>query len=108
MLQKCLDAVCCYKLHAKMLKMCLDAVCCYALHAKKLKTCLYVVSQDVIKVHFTLLRAIDLNMVGGGNGLGNIFLDFKERSGIHRFTVICVFMKRICFGLMCVCVCVSD
>uniref|UniRef100_A0A8C5BZW5 Vav 2 guanine nucleotide exchange factor n=1 Tax=Gadus morhua TaxID=8049 RepID=A0A8C5BZW5_GADMO len=50
---------------------------------KKLKTCLCVVSQDVIKVHFTLLRAIDLNMVGGGNGLGNIFLDFKERLLIY-------------------------
>ncbi|CAL8279644.1 unnamed protein product [Merluccius merluccius] len=35
--------------------------------------------EDVIKVHFALLRAIDLNMVSGGTGLGNIFLDFKER-----------------------------
>ena len=37
-------------------------------------------TQDVIKVHFALLRAIDLNMVSGGSGLGKIFLDFKERS----------------------------
>lgn len=37
-------------------------------------------TQDVIKVHFALLRAIDLNMVTGGSGLGKIFLDFKERS----------------------------
>lgn len=36
-------------------------------------------TQDVIKVHFALLRAIDLNMVSGGSGLGKIFLDFKER-----------------------------
>lgn len=36
--------------------------------------------QDIIKVHFALLRAIDLTMVSGGNGLGKIFLDFKERS----------------------------
>ena len=41
--------------------------------------CVCVVAQDVIKVHLALLRAIDLNMLGGGNGLGNIFLDFKER-----------------------------
>lgn len=38
-------------------------------------------TQDVIKVHFALLRAIDLNMVSGGSGLGKIFLDFKERLG---------------------------
>nr|XP_019959064.1 PREDICTED: guanine nucleotide exchange factor VAV2 [Paralichthys olivaceus] len=40
-------------------------------------------SQDVIKVHFALLRAIDLNMVTGGSGLGKIFLDFKERLLIY-------------------------
>uniref|UniRef100_A0A8C7UG01 Vav 2 guanine nucleotide exchange factor n=1 Tax=Oncorhynchus mykiss TaxID=8022 RepID=A0A8C7UG01_ONCMY len=39
--------------------------------------------QDVIKVHFALLRAIDLNMVSGGNGLGKIFIDFKERLLIY-------------------------
>ncbi|XP_030197470.1 guanine nucleotide exchange factor VAV2 isoform X9 [Gadus morhua] len=44
---------------------------------------IFVNLEDVIKVHFTLLRAIDLNMVGGGNGLGNIFLDFKERLLIY-------------------------
>uniref|UniRef100_A0A4W5LS43 Vav guanine nucleotide exchange factor 2 n=1 Tax=Hucho hucho TaxID=62062 RepID=A0A4W5LS43_9TELE len=38
---------------------------------------------DVIKVHFALLRAIDLNMVSGGNGLGKIFVDFKERLLIY-------------------------
>uniref|UniRef100_A0A8C8FW77 Vav 2 guanine nucleotide exchange factor n=1 Tax=Oncorhynchus tshawytscha TaxID=74940 RepID=A0A8C8FW77_ONCTS len=38
---------------------------------------------DVIKVHFALLRAIDLNMVSGGNGLGKIFIDFKERLLIY-------------------------
>ncbi|CAB1332821.1 unnamed protein product, partial [Coregonus sp. 'balchen'] len=36
------------------------------------------IEKDVIKVHFALLRAIDLNMVSGGNGLGKIFIDFKE------------------------------
>ncbi|XP_061657099.1 guanine nucleotide exchange factor VAV2 isoform X7 [Syngnathoides biaculeatus] len=40
---------------------------------------IFVNLEDVIKVHFALLRAIDLNMVTGGNGLGKIFLDFKER-----------------------------
>ncbi|XP_023665358.1 guanine nucleotide exchange factor VAV2-like isoform X2 [Paramormyrops kingsleyae] len=39
--------------------------------------------EDVIKVHFSLLRAIDLNMMSGGNGLGKIFLDFKERLLIY-------------------------
>uniref|UniRef100_A0A8D3CS83 Guanine nucleotide exchange factor VAV2 n=1 Tax=Scophthalmus maximus TaxID=52904 RepID=A0A8D3CS83_SCOMX len=41
---------------------------------------IFVNLEDVIKVHFALLRAIDLNMVTGGSGLGKIFLDFKERS----------------------------
>lgn len=47
----------------------------------KLIVLLFIVisTQDVIKVHFALLRAIDLNMVSGGSGLGKIFLDFKER-----------------------------
>ncbi|XP_048858515.1 guanine nucleotide exchange factor VAV2-like isoform X2 [Brienomyrus brachyistius] len=39
--------------------------------------------EEVIKVHFSLLRAIDLNMMSGGNGLGKIFLDFKERLLIY-------------------------
>uniref|UniRef100_A0A8C1XHP6 Vav 2 guanine nucleotide exchange factor n=1 Tax=Cyprinus carpio TaxID=7962 RepID=A0A8C1XHP6_CYPCA len=39
--------------------------------------------RDIIKVHFFLLRAIDLTMVSGGNGLGKIFLDFKERLLIY-------------------------
>ncbi|CAB1318478.1 unnamed protein product, partial [Coregonus sp. 'balchen'] len=39
---------------------------------------IFVNLEDVIKVHFALLRAIDLNMVSGGNGLGKIFIDFKE------------------------------
>ena len=47
--------------------------------------------QDVIKVHFALLRAIDLNMVSGGNGLGKIFIDFKERLVTsRRFVCVCV------------------
>ncbi|XP_061655986.1 guanine nucleotide exchange factor VAV2 isoform X12 [Phyllopteryx taeniolatus] len=44
---------------------------------------IFVNLEDVIKVHFALLRAIDLNMVTGGNGLGKIFLDFKERLLIY-------------------------
>uniref|UniRef100_A0A9J7ZPZ3 Vav 2 guanine nucleotide exchange factor n=1 Tax=Cyprinus carpio carpio TaxID=630221 RepID=A0A9J7ZPZ3_CYPCA len=41
------------------------------------------IEKDIIKVHFALLRAIDLTMVSGGNGLGKIFLDFKERLLIY-------------------------
>ncbi|XP_077479553.1 guanine nucleotide exchange factor VAV2 isoform X10 [Stigmatopora argus] len=44
---------------------------------------IFVNLEDVIKVHFALLRAIDLNMVTGGNALGKIFLDFKERLLIY-------------------------
>ncbi|MEQ2262990.1 hypothetical protein XENORESO_001762 [Xenotaenia resolanae] len=40
---------------------------------------IFVNLEDIIRVHFDLLRAIDLNMVSGGSGLGKIFLDFKER-----------------------------
>uniref|UniRef100_A0A3P9IM82 Vav 2 guanine nucleotide exchange factor n=1 Tax=Oryzias latipes TaxID=8090 RepID=A0A3P9IM82_ORYLA len=38
---------------------------------------------DIIRVHFGLLRAIDLTMVSGGSGLGKIFIDFKERLLIY-------------------------
>ncbi|XP_041915000.1 guanine nucleotide exchange factor VAV2 isoform X6 [Alosa sapidissima] len=44
---------------------------------------IFVNLEDVIKVHAALLRAIDLNMVTGGSGLGKIFLDFKERLLIY-------------------------
>ncbi|KAG7459206.1 guanine nucleotide exchange factor VAV2 isoform X3 [Solea senegalensis] len=44
---------------------------------------IFVNLEDVIRVHFALLRAIDLNMVTGGSGLGKIFLDFKERLLIY-------------------------
>uniref|UniRef100_A0A7N8YIA4 Vav guanine nucleotide exchange factor 2 n=1 Tax=Mastacembelus armatus TaxID=205130 RepID=A0A7N8YIA4_9TELE len=44
---------------------------------------IFVNLEDVIKVHFALLRAIDLNIVSGGSGLGKIFLDFKERLLIY-------------------------
>lgn len=44
---------------------------------------IFVNLEEVIKVHFALLRAIDLNMVSGGSGLGKIFLDFKERLLIY-------------------------
>ncbi|XP_028319490.1 guanine nucleotide exchange factor VAV2 isoform X5 [Gouania willdenowi] len=39
--------------------------------------------EDIIRVHFALLQAIDLSMVSGGSGLGKIFLDFKERLLIY-------------------------
>lgn len=42
--------------------------------------CFFQFWQDVIRVHFALLRAIEMNMVTGGCGLGKIFLEFKERS----------------------------
>ncbi|XP_039856254.1 guanine nucleotide exchange factor VAV2 isoform X14 [Simochromis diagramma] len=44
---------------------------------------IFVNLEDVIKVHFALLRAIEMNMVSGGSGLGKIFLDFKERLLIY-------------------------
>ncbi|KAL0965546.1 hypothetical protein UPYG_G00282710 [Umbra pygmaea] len=44
---------------------------------------IFVNLEDVIKVHLALLRAIDLNMVSGGNGLGKIFIDYKERLLIY-------------------------
>uniref|UniRef100_A0AAV2IWV9 Guanine nucleotide exchange factor VAV2 n=1 Tax=Knipowitschia caucasica TaxID=637954 RepID=A0AAV2IWV9_KNICA len=44
---------------------------------------IFVNLEDVIKVHFALLRAIELNMMNGGNGLGKIFLEFKERLLIY-------------------------
>ncbi|CAI5666452.1 unnamed protein product [Oreochromis niloticus] len=44
---------------------------------------IFVNLEDVIKVHFALLRAIELNVVSGGSGLGKIFLDFKERLLIY-------------------------
>ncbi|TRY60451.1 hypothetical protein DNTS_028896 [Danionella cerebrum] len=40
-------------------------------------------SKDIIRVHFSLLRAIDLTMVSGGIGLGKTFLDFKERTRVR-------------------------
>lgn len=44
---------------------------------------IFVNLEDIIRVHFALLRAIDLTMVSGGNGLEKIFLDFKERLLIY-------------------------
>ncbi|XP_033981746.1 guanine nucleotide exchange factor VAV2 isoform X5 [Trematomus bernacchii] len=44
---------------------------------------IFVNLEDVIKVHSALLRAIDLNMLSGGSGLGKIFLEFKERLLIY-------------------------
>lgn len=51
-------------------------------------------TQDVIKAHSALLRAIDLNMVSGGSGLGKIFLDFKERSVTRPVTIFLQYASR--------------
>ncbi|XP_043914471.1 guanine nucleotide exchange factor VAV2 [Protopterus annectens] len=39
--------------------------------------------EDLIKVHYAFLRAIDYCMMSGGNGLAKVFLDFKERFLIY-------------------------
>ncbi|KAG2469794.1 VAV2 factor, partial [Polypterus senegalus] len=44
---------------------------------------IFVNLEDLIKVHFSLLRAIDLTMMAGGSGLAKIFLEFKERLLIY-------------------------
>ncbi|XP_015222472.1 guanine nucleotide exchange factor VAV2 isoform X5 [Lepisosteus oculatus] len=44
---------------------------------------IFVNLEDLIKVHFALLRAIDMTVAAGGNGLGKVFLDFKERLLIY-------------------------
>ncbi|KAJ8263495.1 hypothetical protein COCON_G00159520, partial [Conger conger] len=44
---------------------------------------IFVNLEEVIKVHLALLKAIDVNMMCGGNGLGRIFLDFKEHLLIY-------------------------
>ncbi|KAI7796207.1 putative guanine nucleotide exchange factor VAV2, partial [Triplophysa rosa] len=44
---------------------------------------IFVNLEDIIKVHFALLRAIEISMVSGGIGLGKTFLDFKERLLIY-------------------------
>lgn len=36
-------------------------------------------SQDLIKVHRSFLRAIDLSMMAGGGTLAKVFLEYKER-----------------------------
>lgn len=35
--------------------------------------------QDLIKVHHSFLRAIDVSMMAGGSTLAKVFLEFKER-----------------------------
>lgn len=37
------------------------------------------VPQDLIKVHHSFLRAVDVAMMAGGSALAKVFLDFKER-----------------------------
>ncbi|TKC51753.1 hypothetical protein EI555_013327 [Monodon monoceros] len=36
--------------------------------------------EDLIKVHHSFLRAIDVSMMAGGSTLAKVFLDFKERA----------------------------
>lgn len=36
-------------------------------------------SQDLIKVHHSFLRSIDVSMMAGGSALAKVFLEFKER-----------------------------
>uniref|UniRef100_A0A8C6JQU5 Uncharacterized protein n=1 Tax=Melopsittacus undulatus TaxID=13146 RepID=A0A8C6JQU5_MELUD len=38
---------------------------------------------DLIKVHFSFLRAIDVSMMSGGSSLAKVFLEFKERLLIY-------------------------
>ncbi|KAM5259570.1 LOW QUALITY PROTEIN: guanine nucleotide exchange factor VAV2 [Hipposideros larvatus] len=37
--------------------------------------------EDLIKVHHSFLRSIDLSMMAGGSALAKVFLEFKERPG---------------------------
>ncbi|XP_060126515.1 guanine nucleotide exchange factor VAV2 isoform X2 [Zootoca vivipara] len=39
--------------------------------------------EDLIKVHFNFLRAIDVSMMSGGSSLAKVFLEFKERLLIY-------------------------
>ncbi|NXD02448.1 VAV2 factor, partial [Certhia familiaris] len=39
--------------------------------------------EDLIKVHFSFLRAIDVSMMSGGSSLAKVFLEFKERLLIY-------------------------
>ncbi|XP_060697662.1 guanine nucleotide exchange factor VAV2 [Hemiscyllium ocellatum] len=39
--------------------------------------------EELIRVHYSLLRAIDLTAISGGNTLYKVFLDFKERLLIY-------------------------
>ncbi|KAF5920532.1 hypothetical protein HPG69_010511 [Diceros bicornis minor] len=39
--------------------------------------------EDLIKVHHSFLRAIDVSMMAGGSTLAKVFLDFKERLLIY-------------------------
>nr|XP_056716946.1 guanine nucleotide exchange factor VAV2 [Euleptes europaea] len=39
--------------------------------------------EDLIKVHFSFLRSIDVSMMSGGSTLAKVFLEFKERLLIY-------------------------
>ncbi|XP_025779463.1 guanine nucleotide exchange factor VAV2 [Puma concolor] len=42
-------------------------------------TAIFINLEDLIKVHHSFLRAIDVSMMAGGSTLAKVFLDFKER-----------------------------
>ncbi|XP_064420205.1 guanine nucleotide exchange factor VAV2 [Latimeria chalumnae] len=49
--------------------------------------------EDLIKTHFSFLRAIDVCMMSGGIGLAKVFLDFKERY-LFLFDKVVIVCKR--------------
>ncbi|XP_044120447.1 guanine nucleotide exchange factor VAV2 isoform X2 [Neovison vison] len=46
-------------------------------------TAIFINLEDLIKVHHSFLRAIDVSMMAGGSTLAKVFLDFKERLLIY-------------------------
>ncbi|EFB24901.1 hypothetical protein PANDA_009518, partial [Ailuropoda melanoleuca] len=46
-------------------------------------TAIFINLEDLIKVHNSFLRAIDVSMMAGGSTLAKVFLDFKERLLIY-------------------------
>uniref|UniRef100_G3TZD0 Vav guanine nucleotide exchange factor 2 n=1 Tax=Loxodonta africana TaxID=9785 RepID=G3TZD0_LOXAF len=50
--------------------------------------------EDLIKVHHSFLRAIDLSMMAGGSTLAKVFLDFKERPRLLIYGEYCSHMEH--------------
>ncbi|XP_020837599.1 guanine nucleotide exchange factor VAV2 isoform X5 [Phascolarctos cinereus] len=46
-------------------------------------TAIFINLEDLIKVHNSFLRAIDVSMMAGGSSLAKVFLEFKERLLIY-------------------------